>query len=91
MGFANVKTGANNCEPDRKMFLNGEAIYLEVVLDEGYFPASNLTPPSDEAIHYDIRMAADFPGSFIGPTAWACWLRPKWPTLICSMTSRWDR
>ena len=27
----------------------------ETVLDQGYWPQSNLTPPSDEAIQEDIR------------------------------------
>ena len=30
-------------------------IYLKTVLDQGYWPESNLTPPSDEAIQDDIR------------------------------------
>jgi hypothetical protein len=30
-----------------------------MVLDQGYWPESNLTPPSDEAIRYDIRMTKE--------------------------------
>jgi beta-galactosidase/beta-glucuronidase len=39
--------------------LNGRALYLKMVLDQGYWPESTLTPPSDEAIQYDIRMTKD--------------------------------
>jgi beta-galactosidase/beta-glucuronidase len=40
---------------DGKVLLNGVPIYLRTVLDQGYWPQSNLTPPSDEAIQDDIR------------------------------------
>lgn len=43
-----------------KVTLNGVPIYLRMVLDQGYWPDTNLTPPSDEAIRYDIQMAKDF-------------------------------
>jgi len=36
---------------------NGRRAYLKMVLDQGYWPESLLTPPSDEAIQYDIRTA----------------------------------
>lgn len=39
--------------------LNGRPLYLKLVLDQGYWPQSNLTPPSDEAIQYDIRMTKE--------------------------------
>ncbi|MGI8742728.1 MAG: glycoside hydrolase family 2 protein [Bryobacteraceae bacterium] len=42
-----------------KVVLNGAPIYLKMVLDQGYWPDTNLTPPSDEAIRYDIQMAKD--------------------------------
>jgi beta-galactosidase/beta-glucuronidase len=41
---------------DGKIVLNGSPYYLKTVLDQGYWPASNLTPPSDEAIQADIRV-----------------------------------
>lgn len=40
-----------------RFVLNGRPLYLKFLLDQGYWPQSNLTPPSDEAIQYDIRMA----------------------------------
>jgi beta-galactosidase/beta-glucuronidase len=40
---------------DGKVLLNGNPIFLKTVLDQGYWPESNLTPPSDEAIQADIR------------------------------------
>lgn len=40
---------------DGRVLLNGSPIYLKMALDQGYWPESNLTPPSDEAIQEDIR------------------------------------
>ncbi|MBI4892072.1 MAG: beta galactosidase jelly roll domain-containing protein [Acidobacteria bacterium] len=39
--------------------LNHRPVYLKFVLDQGYWPESLLTPPSDEAIKYDIRMTKE--------------------------------
>lgn len=39
-----------------KVLLNDDPLFLKMVLDQGYWPESNLTPPTDEAIQYDIRM-----------------------------------
>ncbi|MCU1338282.1 MAG: uidA 2 [Bryobacterales bacterium] len=47
-GFRSIGT------QDGKVLLNGDPIYLKTVLDQGYWPESNLTPPSDEAIQFDI-------------------------------------
>ncbi len=41
------------------MLLNGSPIYLKMVLDQGYWPESNLTPPSEQAVRYDIQIAKD--------------------------------
>ena len=38
-----------------KVLLNGNPVFLKMVLDQGYWPESILTPPTDEAIQYDIR------------------------------------
>jgi beta-galactosidase/beta-glucuronidase len=43
----------------RRVTLNGHPIYLRFALDQGYWPESGLTPPSDEAIQYDIRMTKE--------------------------------
>jgi len=42
-------------EGDR-VLLNGRPTILKMILDQGYWPQSTLTPPSDEAIQYDIRL-----------------------------------
>jgi beta-galactosidase/beta-glucuronidase len=42
-----------------KVMLNGNPIFLKMVLDQGYWPESILTPPTDEAIQYDIRMTQE--------------------------------
>ena len=52
-GFRSVSTH------NGKIFLNGEPIYLKTVLDQGYWPDSNLTPPSDEAIQFDLRITKE--------------------------------
>ena len=42
-----------------RVTLNGSPVYLKFVLDQGYWPESTLTPPSDEAIQYDIRITKE--------------------------------
>ena len=42
-----------------RVLLNGNPIFLKMVLDQGYWPESILTPPTDEAIQYDIRMTKE--------------------------------
>ena len=37
-----------------RICLNGEPVFQEGVLDQGYYPESLLTPPSDEAMIFDI-------------------------------------
>ena len=44
---------------DGKVYLNGKATYLKFVLDQGYWPESILTPPTDAAMQYDIRMSKE--------------------------------
>ena len=36
--------------------LNNRPLYQKLILDQGYWPESLLTPPSDEAIRFDIEM-----------------------------------
>lgn len=38
------------------VLLNNRPYYLRLVLDQGYFPDGNLTPPSDEAIRDDVAL-----------------------------------
>jgi beta-galactosidase/beta-glucuronidase len=40
-----------------RLLINDEPTFLKMVLDQGYWRDSNLTPPSDDAIASDIRMA----------------------------------
>lgn len=46
-------------ERDRKgilrFFLNNQPCFFNGVLDQGYWPESLMTPPSDEALQYDIK------------------------------------
>jgi len=41
------------------VLVNGHPTFLKFVLDQGYWPDSILTPPSDDAIQYDIRMTKE--------------------------------
>jgi beta-galactosidase/beta-glucuronidase len=38
------------------ILLNNRPLYQKLILDQGYWPESLITPPSDEAIKYDIEM-----------------------------------
>ncbi|MDC7225332.1 MAG: glycoside hydrolase family 2 TIM barrel-domain containing protein [Spirochaetales bacterium] len=38
----------------KRIFLNGRPVFLHAPLDQGYWPESGMTPPSDEAIIFDI-------------------------------------
>jgi beta-galactosidase/beta-glucuronidase len=42
-----------------RFHLNGRPVYLKMVLDQGYWIDSTLTPPSDDAIKFDIQMTLD--------------------------------
>ncbi len=46
-------------EDNGMVAINGRRTVLKFVLDQGYWPESNLTPPSDDAIQYDIRMTKE--------------------------------
>lgn len=39
---------------DAKIYLNGKELYQKLILDQGYWPDSHLTPPSIEALYQDI-------------------------------------
>lgn len=43
-----------------KFLLNNVPYYQKLILDQGYFPDSLLTPPSEEAIKKDIRYTKEF-------------------------------
>lgn len=45
---------------DGQIMLNGEAVYLKMVLDQGYWPDGLLAAPSDEALQTDIGWAKAF-------------------------------
>lgn len=42
-----------------RVAINGRPTFLKLVLDQGYWPQSILTPPSEDAIQYDIRMTKE--------------------------------
>lgn len=39
--------------------INGDKIYQRLILDQGYWPESLLTPPSNEAIKLDLQLTRD--------------------------------
>lgn len=44
---------------DGKLSLNNRPYQMKLVLDQGYFPDGNLTPPSDEAMRRDIELTKE--------------------------------
>ncbi|EXX85431.1 glycoside hydrolase family 2 [Paenibacillus darwinianus] len=44
---------------DGKLCLNNRPYFMKLVLDQGYFPDGNLTPPSDEAIKRDVELTKE--------------------------------
>ncbi|WP_391574904.1 glycoside hydrolase family 2 protein, partial [Cohnella sp.] len=44
---------------DGKFCLNNRPYFQKLVLDQGYFPDGNLTPPSDEAIKRDVELTKE--------------------------------
>lgn len=38
-----------------RLYINGRPVYLKMVLDQGYWPESTITAPSDEALVFDIK------------------------------------
>ncbi|MBQ4608444.1 MAG: glycoside hydrolase family 2, partial [Clostridia bacterium] len=45
---------------DGRIYLNNSPLYQKLILDQGYWPESNITPPSDEAIRLDLQYTLDF-------------------------------
>lgn len=43
----------------KRLFLNGKPYFFSGVLDQGYWPESLLTPPSNKALHDDLKMLKD--------------------------------
>ncbi len=43
-----------------KIYLNGEQLYLKLILDQGYWKESHLTPPSEESLIKDIESVLAF-------------------------------
>lgn len=52
-GFRTISTEGG------RVVINGRPTFLKMVLDQGYWPETLLTPPTDEAIQYDIRMTQE--------------------------------
>ncbi|MDR1392730.1 MAG: hypothetical protein LBJ62_01985 [Bifidobacteriaceae bacterium] len=51
-------TGLRRIEArDRRLYLNGQELYLRGVLDQGYWPVTGLTPPDVTALETDITKA----------------------------------
>jgi beta-galactosidase/beta-glucuronidase len=45
---------------ERACYLNGEPVYLKMVLDQGYWPDGNLTAPTDAALREDVEWIKRF-------------------------------
>ena len=54
--FAMRSFGTGEDEEGRmRLLLNGKPYFFNGILDQGYWPESLMTPPSDEALSYDIK------------------------------------
>ncbi|MEZ5355389.1 MAG: glycoside hydrolase family 2 TIM barrel-domain containing protein [Bryobacteraceae bacterium] len=53
IGFRTVSVGGG------RVLINGRPTYIKMLLDQGYWPDSLLTPPSDDAIRFDIKASMD--------------------------------
>jgi beta-galactosidase/beta-glucuronidase len=42
-----------------RLVLNGRPYHLRMVLDQGYWPETGLTPPDDDALRRDVELAKD--------------------------------
>ena len=58
--FAMRSFGTGEDEEGRmRLLLNGKPYFFNGILDQGYWPESLMTPPSDEALSYDIKQMKD--------------------------------
>lgn len=57
--FAMRKISSVDFNGHKVFALNNKPLFLTGVLDQGYFPESGLTPPSDRAMIDDIKMVKD--------------------------------
>ena len=48
------------CVQKDRLLLNGKPIYLRLILDQGYWAESGLTPPSEDALRYDLELVRKF-------------------------------
>lgn len=54
-------TGLRDVElREGRLWLNGTAVYLAMVLDQGYWPESYLAAPSDDALRADVEWVKQF-------------------------------
>ena len=59
--FAMRSFGVGNDEKGKaRLLLNGEPYFFNGILDQGYWPESLMTPPSDEALVYDIEQMKEY-------------------------------
>lgn len=63
--FAMRKCSVGKVKGKKVFCLNDKPILLSGVLDQGYFPESGLTPPTDEAMAQDIRLMKEMGFNFI--------------------------
>ena len=57
-GLRKLSTGTDS-NGIRRFYLNNSPFFFNGVLDQGYWPESLMTPPSDEALIYDIQKLKD--------------------------------
>ena len=61
LGYCGFRTTEVRAEEDgtKRFFLNDEPLFLRGVLDQGYWPDGLMTPPTDDALRFDLQAARD--------------------------------
>jgi len=77
-----------------RVMLNGKPIFQYGPLDQGYWPEGTLTPPSDEAIRFDVQYLRDIGCNMVRvhikvhPRRWYYWCDKLglmvWQDFVCS-------
>ncbi len=57
--FRTIEIKTDPASNKKKIYLNGKKIFINGVLDQGYWPDGLMTAPSDDALIYDIKKAKE--------------------------------
>jgi beta-galactosidase/beta-glucuronidase len=69
-----------------KVFLNNQPLYQKLILDQGYWPESLVTPPSDQALKKDLELTKKMGFNLLCPRAQCS----GEPGPVCFTSWKWD-